>query len=375
MRRAIPKCTKQYLDLVVNPITADSPSQVPDLSTEASLVCRSQLDYAEITNESTIPIVGMFLFLRQGWNDLALAGGEGAAGDAGQVSMGYYGVDADGVLYGPAGAAAAYTGLAFNNVEAMAAQAASLRLEAAGIRLLPTIETVTDSSIRYNSYVIGGQLTPIEILDAVTNSTNIVSALKSSPCAETYGNNSGVCVRYDPFQDEVQLKFQPGQSYWDYNAYNWNAYRTPCIYVQFSQTLPIGDPAPIIVHATAWHEFTVRHPSFLYGQSSPVDVNFSLVRSVMSQCTPTYPIVTSGHSFTTFFATVPTFLNLFTKAVEAGTGVWNTFRASKNVKNTNNVGKGASGKKKKRPKRSKKASQLPGNRKQFQSLRPPRNTR
>jgi hypothetical protein len=356
MKPTIPKCTKQYLDLVVNPISADSPAQVPDLSTDASLISRSQADAAELATIADSNTVGMFFFLREGWSDLKTAYGGSAAGSDDHVSIGYYSVNSTGQLKGT-GATSFYEGIAFNNVSDMQDAAASLRLMAGALRILPTIEMVTDTSQRYISFIIGGQLTPMEINAIVSNGTNVVTALKNSPCAETYGNNSGCCARYDPFQDEFLMKYFPGDDLWNYNAYNFNGFRQPCIYAQFSQPLTPLETAPVILHATVWHEFTVQQPSFLYGQPAPIDLGFDKVRAVMSQCNPTYPIVTKGHSFLTFFATIPKFIAIFKTAVEAGTGVYKVIKSATNASKNRKTKQPP---KKRKPKQ--KQQPLPGNR-------------
>jgi len=328
----IPKATRDYLDMVVNPINCDKPSQVPDLGTEATLVARGQLDLPSISGATGC--IGMLCWIRTGWSDLLNDIGGGVAGSGDITSFEYLYVDTSGHLFMPG---AVVLGHGITSVDSMQAQSASVRLTAAGLRVLPKIEVVTDTSVPFINFLIGGQLSLLEIYRAFLNSENIVTAIKTSPCAETYGNSTGACVRYDPFQDENQLRFLPGMTYWNNQGIaNFDGYRMPCMYIEFSEEIGAAAHMPAIFHATAWHEITIRQPTFLYGIESPVDVNFPVIRSIMSRCINAYPLVVPGHTFLPFNAGIQSFLASARQAISVGTHLWELYNSSQNRNNNNN---------------------------------------
>jgi hypothetical protein len=326
----ISKSTLDYLNQVVNPIDVEKPAQVPDLSQLNSICAKAQTDIT-LVNTLATPLTGILLFLRHGYSDLWFNHIDLAT--ANSDAIGYFYVNG-GVLQ-DTGTPFKFSEIDFDNTLTILSLAAGYRTTACGMRVLPTVETVTDTSLPYISYVIGGQLTPYELESAFNTGAQIEPIIRQSPCSKTYGNNSGMCARYDPFQTDKQLFLLPTDFGLD-PTYRTDAVRVPCIYMKFSQQIAAAAEFPFIFHSTIWSEITLKLPTPLYSHPSPIDYNWEQIRAIMSTCSEEYPMVVQGHSFSALLAGAPAFISLIKNAISAGSNLFQTVRSIRNGNRASN---------------------------------------
>lgn len=366
---------RKYLDLVVNPIDATQPAQVPDLTQFNSLCMTDYTDVHAPTNNTSGNCFGALIFITNNFStaqqnygsDKGLPYSVNVAplSGAGQIILDD---DSEWTTYKLANTDSIFgTGVSDSLID-------QYRLIAAGLRVLPTIETVTDTTITYISYAMGGQLSMLEIGNAATNSLNIFAMVKSSPCAKSFSNNQGVSVRLDPFQAEEQLAMLP-ITYVGSSVKPYDNFKMPCVAVAFSQAVAAAAAMPIILHGQAWLEGVVRQPSPLYAQQSPVDTEWNKVRSIMSQCNDAYPLVASGHSFAAILAAAPLFIDSAIRILGSSSKLVSTisgvFKQKKGAKKRAKQNQQQIPRKQRRQRRQ---VGLPGRRAQQNARRNPRNS-
>jgi len=198
----------------------------------------------------------------------------------------------------------------------------SCRVMSMGIQLLSTVEVVTDTSNIYLTQIVGGQLSMTELQSIAANGSDVLTAVKNSQCARIFSNSEGCCGRYDPFQNEVQLSVLDGSKmYATSDAFDW--YKMPVIVCRFSQTVASGSSMPVIVNSRFWIEAALRQPTPIYSQPSPSDPNYVIVRSILSGCSEVFPIVAKGHSFSGFVVGDPKFLAVISRILKQSSIVFN----------------------------------------------------
>jgi hypothetical protein len=355
------KNTENYLNAVVNPFDADEPCQVPDLSTESSICLRDNGETSGLTYTDATEIYGICCFLFYGYSGFknAYAGQDQNGQDAVNTvyGVGYFFIDATGVVILPQATNTEYGVWTPNNYQTIMGSAAnvntnnslvtSIRPMAAGLRMLPTIEQVTDSSKTYISYVIGGQISPAELSSAITNSYDVRTMLKNTPDSEIYGNNAGVCTRYDPFQNTDQLTYPTLPRLID-DSWGRDPIRMPCFVAQFSQGVSTTNPqVPVIVHQQWWFEGVLKSPTPIYSVRPPIDPAFDQVKAAVTQSN-VYPLVTKGHSFDAFLDNVDLFLRHARRIQREGSKI---YRSSRNIARRFRTNPNKRKKRKKRKKR------------------------
>ncbi len=301
--------TNDFLEVVIDPFGSKKPAQVPDLCQLNSLCLTDYYELTSANNYSAVAISGALF-----WVDLHYTTFKNSSSNHNGLvySLNYAPILSTGLLQLSAGNQ--YASLGTQNqatiigsqfsIATITALITSLRLMSMGLKVLPTIEQVTNTTVNYITYAIGGQLSMQELGNAYTNGSNIYDLIKNSPCAQVFGNNEGVCVRYDPFQNEQQLNMinlvQANNV-----SLVWDWYKLPCIAVNFSQSIAASGAMPVIVHSQFWLEACLKQPTPIYSQQSPVDPNYPMIRSIMSGCTAAAPLVTKGHSFPTLTSILP----------------------------------------------------------------------
>ncbi len=293
--------TLAFVKAVCNPIAADEPAQVPDLEQSDSICMTDYNETSRPVNNTGAAVSGLLVWLRVHESPFYTSN---VASGASTYSLCYAFTDANGVMlpnsvttkfeeYVPANLTTIQGG---SGITPNSALVTGLRVFSMGLRLLPTIEYVTDTTLTYLVRIIGGQVSMQELGSAYTNSVNVETIIRNSSCAETYANNEGCCVRYNPFQNEIQLRTQSLEDCLN-TAQSFTFHKMPAIYVRFSATIAAAGSAPIILHARYWIEGVLKKPTPIYSEQSPVDVNFPMIRAALSGCHPEFPIVTAGHSF------------------------------------------------------------------------------
>jgi hypothetical protein len=349
---------RDYVDLVVNPIAASRPAQVPDLTQFNSLCFSDTVDLHAPSSDATQPIYGALIYLSCNFSDFN-AGYSTNNGFTYRVHI--CGLDSASALQANAGGTfQAFRGVNQTSLIGATLQTSlvdQLRMIAAGLRVLPVIEKVTDPTQNYLSIVAGGQLSPAELVAAQINSTPILPMVKTSPCAEVFSNSQGCTARYDPCQSDWQLEMLSYNKLLD-NDKAFDNFKFPAIAVMFSAQVANLQSMPFIVHAQFWLEGVIRQPSPIYAQQSPVDTSWEQARAVLSQCSEEFPMVVSGHSFLSLLEIVPLFISAARRIVRSSSSLFlaatdfgsrpqreikqNVARAriTKKKKNRNNVRRG-----------------------------------
>jgi len=297
--------TSCFIKAVTNPILAEEAALVPDLENADSLCLTDYVELSRPANASVGAARGILVWLRVHESYFYTNLVSGVAGTSNYTySLCYAWTDANGVMLlnsatslftdvQPANIVTIQGGQQINVNDSLVT---GLRLFAMGLRILPTVEFVTDTTVNYMVRVIGGQVSNDELYSNYTNAGSIETLLRNSTCAETFANNEGCSVRYNPFQNEQQLRVQSLEDCLD-PAQSFGFHKMPAIFIQFSNSTAIAATAPIIIHARFWLHGILKKPSPIYAQQSRADINYPALRTVLSGCHPSLPYVTKGHSF------------------------------------------------------------------------------
>lgn len=358
------ECTVKFLNAVMDPFKSDEAARVPDLQKQQSVCMRDYVDdYVPVlTDAAAADLQGVLIYWTFGPNAFgALVNGDDIYENF-YWQMWIVPVASDEVLYtnnitGGEGINASTilsmsTGLADNGGLANA-----FRIFAGGIKALPTIELITDSNTIAVRNFWGGTLRPSDLANiadtlipktktgrpelkedwvqstrsgstlslpkeppalvrqrrvgAVQTGLNIIELLRNQRNVVEFPNNTGVTVRYDPFQYEEQLEFISNENV-NMNdtvrtKYNTSHVEFPFIFARFLNPITSGSSAPLRLFSTWWLEAEMVTPTPIYTTKSPVDLNFNRVRSMCSD-TDRYPVSTRGHSFKSFIAMANSFV-------------------------------------------------------------------
>ncbi len=299
--KKISKSTLAFVKAVMSPIMADEPAQVPDLESSDTLCLTDYNEVSRPLNNNAASAPGLLVWLRAHestvYTNLVSPGGL-------VYSVCYAFCDANGLLL-PNTATGKFDEYVPSNILTIqggstitpnSALVTGLRVFAMGLRILPTVEFVTDTSVTYVVRFTGGQISMQELGSCYANSANVETIIRNSSCAETFANNEGVCSRYNPFQNENQLRMQNLEDCLN-TAQSFSFHKMPAIFMRFSANIASGSAAPIIIHARYWLEGVLRKPSPIYAQQSPIDLDYPQIRATLSGCHPEFPLVTKGHSF------------------------------------------------------------------------------
>jgi hypothetical protein len=336
MLRQFPPHTRDFINAVVNPFSADQPARVPDIERLQSVCFRDATELSATTNPFDGDISGLLIWISIGHNTMRQTYAPSAFSD--QIyHIGYCGIsDSGDPVFTVDGDYLAYESMNYNTITGAGASTTgdpiigdalsqAFRFVSMGLRVLPAIEVVTDTSIPYVSYFISGQLTPYELGQWGADQTDIRATLKNSPYSEVYGNNEGTCNRYDPVQ-KANMFETLSLTKWNGAAYATDDYRTPTVACMFSQSIAANELVPVITHAQFWLECVLKQPTPIYASPSPVDPNFSKVISILSQSDDVFPLVSKGHSFVSFANKLPQFIRQSNEILRLGSSIFNEVR-------------------------------------------------
>jgi hypothetical protein len=295
---------QNYISAVVDPFGSSEPAVIPDAMNDLSLCLKDQSENGTTTNVFDGDLHGALFWLTYGYNTLSTI----ATVPALVYTLNLIGLDENN--YPILTSAGKYVSATSNNYVTITGSSTSvdigtslvsrIRQVASGLRILPTIETVTDPTQVFMSYIIGGQMPPSDLFAAIDNgSINIETMLRNTKGAKVFANKEGCTVRYDPFQTDFQLEMlMLDQAY--SNTVRWDAVRAPMILAKFSQPVTTSSAMPLIVNAQWWFECGLKQPTPIYSEESPCDPNFDQIKAVMSYPCDDHPFVTKGHSFKKF---------------------------------------------------------------------------
>lgn len=184
----------------------------------------------------------------------------------------------------------------FNSVDGIptaTALVAAYRIFAMGLRVLPSVEIVTNSAAPYVLYYIGGQFKLDDLEAALEQNSSVITLVRNSPYSDMFANNEGCTARYNPFQLETQLSLHDSTA----TMVNTGCLEMPCVLVKFSQAIDSGGLFPIRVDCRVWLEGILKQPTPIYSTSSTPDPYYPQLRAILSASSDTLPLVTKGHTF------------------------------------------------------------------------------
>jgi hypothetical protein len=310
--------TKAFLDCIVNPLDCQTPAQVPDIYTGSTVCMTDWTDTISPVNTSVlVPAGGLFMVQVSGSCDMRGIWPVAFGAERWYGVYGWY-FDSNGVAISDALFATQPVNENFIDgvdpttatpVNLDAAFMAAGRVFGMGFRVLPTVEMVTDTTVNYLQFIVGGQLTPGEIFDAYNDGSLIFDMVKNSRGSQMYANNQGVCVRYDPFQREDQLEMMGTDKIMTTDR-PVDGLHFPCVAIKFKDLIAPGSvaSAPLTIADRYWIEAVPKQPTPIYAQRSPTDLLYPQLRMLMAGGCERHPLVTKGHSFASFVSAAPSFL-------------------------------------------------------------------
>jgi len=324
---------KCFLDAVVNPFTADRPCQVPDGYTHRTIPLQDWNDYESmVTNSPQGTVVGgQLLMLCVGQNELTAQ----AFTNVNTYTVLCIDIDNNGLLLFdntgvgfptlPTANYAAINGAA-PGINVDTALVDSFRLFAAGLRVLPKIELITDSTTVAVSQYYAGLATPNSINKAYNHGENIFDVVRQSTFIQQFQNSTGASVRLDPFDFSRFLDMRTLAN-WS-NIINFDTsfmlFPTIAILYTFPITNPtpyVGQSVPIRFQSQMWLEGQLVQPTPIFSTQSPMDMAYETIVKSIAYQPETYPIVTQGHSFTTIFNKVGTIVRSVGAALQMSSAI------------------------------------------------------
>lgn len=330
------ECTAKFLNAVFDPFKTTDAARVPDMQKQSSICMRDYLDNFVPTPEfvDTPTYQGVLLFWDCGFNSLVTNAYAEFGNDIPYYRLWVMSIKTAGIydsngLTLPelmnASSIMPNNGDGFFNANSSSGLATALRLFAGGIKVLPTIETITSSDTFAVRNFWAGHLTPADISGWMTGATNtnIQEVVRQARNVQEYPNADGVTVRYDPFQYEEQLEFISSDSLNFAEAdkdvgskvsrTNTDAYYFPFVYIATTNSIDSSYTGswPFKIYASWWFESLLKHPTPIYTMKSPIDINYHKVAAIAGD-TDLYNPVTKGHTFRNFLQST----HGFVKAIE-----------------------------------------------------------
>jgi len=299
---------KQYLNLVVDPITTTSRALCPDGHNHDALLAR---DY-EIGKaiQALAAASGVFIWLEYGYEDATDLYFSPDAGDPNTAWRMNY-VFLDGSMLpmdlGTTQYIISQTGNMYDKMNLDSISTASIatayRVIAGGLRVLPKIEMVTTTDVNYVRRYFAGQINLRNIYQALVDGSQPMDQLiSSSDQAMQFGNNDGACARINPFQDPNMLMPRPFgyeliKNSGDRIYQNLSQCAFPAICVQFTQSVAVFDFLPIYIDWKVYVELVIQRPTPLLMSNATVDLFFDEFARFVTGHPETWPLVSKGHSF------------------------------------------------------------------------------
>jgi hypothetical protein len=344
------QCTINFLNAVTDPFKTVNAARVPDLQKQASICMRDYIDDYTLNaaEQAGDNVVGLLIYWHYGPNVLRNLDAANSVGSAWACTYIY--ITSNGLVlvenigwFQPVNASV-IMGLS-SGVGTQSGLAQAFRIFAGGLKVLPSIETITSDSTLAVRNFWGGTCTPADIenlassvspeeksdfmsvrssfsskhslgtgnrrgfttLGATATSTSVFEAVVNWNNVREFPNSKGITVRYDPFQFQEQLDYINYQNLNMSTTGTRNRFDTshidfPFVLVRFTdQGIPQDGLLPIRIFASYWLETILVKPTPIYSVKSPVDWNYPKIRAMMSD-TSLYPLVVEGHSFLPFIA-------------------------------------------------------------------------
>jgi hypothetical protein len=319
--------SQHYLSMVANPLDTNIFAKLPDNKTAYTtmFVDWNAAQTLTLTTSAIDETSGFFLFFSYGWN---LVWNQWTEGEyIYQVLAAPVG--ADGLLYPLSGAGpdAVLNQLVTANYADIYSLSSAIRILSGGLRGKPLIELNTNSTQSCVARWWGGFINPQNLADDYLFNTEntqqpIFNYVQNDPLAHQYSNADGVCVRLNPFFQELQ-NFYTNTNILN-QANDFGMVAMPYIFVQLSVNIPIGDDGtvsyPVYFSSKFAFEVVVEQPSPIMSQQSPVDPHWPQISYMMNafgeRC---FPNVSPGDSFHGWVNGGAKFLKYAKEAMNYGT--------------------------------------------------------
>lgn len=303
----VPRTTANFLDSIVDPFNAEDPVQVPDGHNQKTLALQDWIDLEdyELDVPALANIAGVVFSWQIGMNELV--GLSVTPNAVYQVIVMPF--TEDGIVQTNLAA----TGLSSiipdnyqtingssNSISTDAALVTSWRNFSTGIRLLPTIELITDSSTTAISSFYGGLIAPIALSKSVNDATNIMGIVRQAEHVQQYSNKFGVSARMDPFNDPGFLKLRTLGNWQSINHIDTGLWLLPIVVCRFTAVLGDTDTIPVKIQSQHWFDGPLVQPTPIFASLPPFDSNFQLLGRALEKDLVDYPVVTEGNSFGSF---------------------------------------------------------------------------
>jgi hypothetical protein len=192
-----------------------------------------------------------------------------------------------------------------NGINGESALITSLRIISGGIRLLPTIELITDSDTFAVSKFYGFTATPIMLTNLLTDGGSIFTLARSCPDYEEYPNEAGVTGRLQPYQDQIlnlakmnNLQVYTSQSDSEQDTDN---FYFPVLLARFTSALTLSASAtinlPVRPYFRTLLEGPLVQPSPITTTDTPFDPTWETQIQMFQHDRDNYPVIVKGHSF------------------------------------------------------------------------------
>jgi len=223
----------------------------------------------------------------------------------------------------------------------------SLRVLAGGIRLLPQVELVTNTSTQYIQKYYTACLSNSDILNWFYNGVpTIMSLFQTSRDFKDYTNMDGVCIRYDSLQYEKQTEFYSllsseitASEWFDTDIINSDKWYSTCALVKFRDALTAFTDGtdyfytfPMRINAKVWLEAQLNEPTSIVPAMGTYNSNTWQYLQVLKRNSNMFPCATSGHTFSSFYSNIVPFYQLASKVVK---GISKAFKNNNKNKRRN----------------------------------------
>jgi hypothetical protein len=312
--------TLNFIDAVINPFGAQNPAQVPDLCSFNSLCLTDRAESTSYVNATAGNISGVLCIARFGYSNEHNARGS----IPGLIySLMIYGINSSNNLVTNNAVTTVSEILPINyskicgnliNFDNNVALVTKLRVFAMGLRVWPTIETITDSATNAIDTIYSAQLSMNEIDRAFGSTLDIYNVIKQANNVKSFTNNAGACSRYNPFQDEFQLRPLPLANA-NNSSVSFAGYYCPCIVVKFRNVVAAGSTIPAKIYSNYWIEGEITEPTPIYSTRSPVDIFYKEISAILSREDAT-PLVCEGHTFKSVWAIMKSLMGSFRNVIK-----------------------------------------------------------
>lgn len=194
----------------------------------------------------------------------------------------------------------------------------AFRLISAGIRFLPTIELITDSSTVAVSKFYGASLSPATLYRCGEQGEDIFTILRNSPDYIEYPNKDGVSGRVQPYQDQI-LNMTKMNALETYSAQADTSEDTSAIYfpvlvARFTAPISLSTlgtvSLPVRPYCRVILESILNLPTPIISDKTNLDPRWCDKLKMFQFDTNKYPVIVKGHTFERVLKTVDAISNV-----------------------------------------------------------------